>query len=73
MRPKAWLDRLIDAEQADRQVRSLRYQLKAARFPIHCDLNGLDWAETPLAQAQVEQLATAGSRGERSQSDSGGR
>ena len=60
MRPEAWLDRLIDAEQADRKVRSLRYQLKAARFPIHRDLTGLDWAETPLAQAQVEQLATAG-------------
>lgn len=59
IRPEAWLDRLIEAEQADRQVRSLRYQLKAARFPIHRDLTGLDWAETPLAQAQMEQLATA--------------
>jgi DNA replication protein DnaC len=59
MRPEAWLDRLIEAEQADRQVRSLRYQLKAARFPIHRDLSGLDWVETPLSQAQVEQLATA--------------
>lgn len=49
---------LIEAEQADRQVRSLRYQLKAASFPIHRDLIGLDCSETPL-QAQVEQLATA--------------
>lgn len=38
MQPEAWLDRLIDAEQTDRQVRSLRYQMKAARFPIHRDL-----------------------------------
>lgn len=59
MQPEAWLDRLIDAEQADRQVRSLRYQMKAARFPIHRDLTGIDWAETPLPQAQIEQLATA--------------
>jgi DNA replication protein DnaC len=59
MPPEAWLDRLIEAEQADRQVRSLRYQLKAARFPIHRDLIGVDWAETPLQQAQVQQLATA--------------
>ena len=50
---------MIDAEQADRQVRSLRYQMKAARFPIHRDLTGIDWAETPLPQAQIEQLATA--------------
>ncbi len=58
--PEAWLDRLIEAEQSDRQVRSLRYQLKAAKFPIHRDLPGFDWAETPLPQAQVEQLATGG-------------
>ena len=59
MQPEAWLDRLIDAEQTDRQVRSLRYQMKAARFPIHRDLTGIDWTETPLAQAQIEQLATS--------------
>ena len=47
MQPEAWLDRLIAAELADRQVRSLRYQLKAARFPAHRDLTGVDWAETP--------------------------
>ena len=35
MQPEAWLDRLIAAELADRQVRSLRYQLKVARFPVH--------------------------------------
>jgi DNA replication protein DnaC len=58
-RPDVWLDRLIEAEQADRQARSLRYQLKVARFPIHRDLLGFAWAETPLQQARVEQLATA--------------
>lgn len=30
VQPEVWLDRLIEAEQIDRQVRSLRYQLKAA-------------------------------------------
>jgi DNA replication protein DnaC len=59
IQPEAWLDRLIEAELADRQVRSLRYQLKAARFPTHRDLTGIDWAETPLPQAQIQQLATA--------------
>jgi DNA replication protein DnaC len=58
-RPEVWLDRLIQAEQADRQARSLRYQIKAARFPIHRDLTQFEWEETPLAQAYVEQLATA--------------
>jgi DNA replication protein DnaC len=60
MQPEVWLDRLIEAELADRQVRSLRYQLKTARFPVHRDLTGIDWAETPLPQAQIQQLATAG-------------
>lgn len=58
-RPEVWLDRLIGAELADRQARSLRYQLKSARFPIHRDLSGIDWAETPLPQAKLQQLATA--------------
>jgi DNA replication protein DnaC len=58
--PEVWLDRLIAAEQADRQARSLNYQLKAARFPIHRDLMQFDWLETPLQRARVEQLATAG-------------
>lgn len=58
-RPEIWLDRLIEAEQADRQARSLRYQIKAARFPIHRDLTQFEWTETPLSQAQIEQLATA--------------
>ena len=56
--PEVWLDRLIAAEQADRQARSLNYQLKAARFPIHRDLLKIDWSETPLQQTRIEQLAT---------------
>ena len=58
IQPEAWMDRLIEAEFADRKVRSLRYQLKAARFPVHRDLTGIDWAETPLARADIEALAT---------------
>ena len=58
--PEVWLDRLIAAEQALRQSRSLNYQLRAARFPIHRDLLNFNWHETPLAQHRVEQLATAG-------------
>lgn len=32
-RPETWMERLITAEQTDRQLKSLRYQLKSARFP----------------------------------------
>ena len=58
--PEVWLDRLIAAEQADRQARSLNYQLKAARFPMHRDLISFDWNETPLQRTHIEQLAKAG-------------
>ncbi len=58
-RPEVWMERLIAAEQTERQLKSLRYQLKAARFPIHRDLTGIDWNETPLSQVMVEQLASA--------------
>ncbi len=58
--PEVWLDRLIEAEPVDRQARSLSYQLEAARFPIHRDLMQFEWHETPLQQARIEQLATAG-------------
>lgn len=58
-RPEIWLERMLAAEQTDRQLKSLRYQLKAARFPIHRDLLGIDWSETPLTQVVMEQLATA--------------
>lgn len=57
--PEIWLDRLIAAEQTDRQIRRLRYQIKSARFPIHRDLSSVDWAETPLSQMQLEALGTA--------------
>lgn len=58
-RTGSWMERLIGAGQTDRQLKSRRYQLKAARFPIHRDLLGIDWTETPLSQAVVEQLASA--------------
>ena len=57
---EALLLRLLDAEQADRQARSLSYQLKAARFPVHRDLSSIDWSETPLEFARIEQLAGGG-------------
>jgi len=56
--PEAWLKRLIEAEQVDRQTRSLKYQLRVAKFPMHRDFTGFDWSESALDEAQVRQLAT---------------
>ena len=41
-RSEVWMEKLLVAEQTDRQLKSLRYQLKAARFPIHRDLVGIN-------------------------------
>ena len=36
--PEAFLGQLLRAEQAERTVRSMAYQMGAARFPAHRDL-----------------------------------
>jgi DNA replication protein DnaC len=56
--PEIWLDRLIAAEQSDRKVRSLNYQLHIAKFPHHRDLIHFDWTENPLTKECIEQLST---------------
>ncbi len=58
--PETMLRQLIKTEIADRQMRSLKYQMKVARFPIHRDLVAFDWNESTLSQQQIEQLSTAG-------------
>jgi DNA replication protein DnaC len=51
------LSQLIRAEQADRQVRSLHYQLQVARFPHPRDLAGFNFEESPLQAEQLKDLA----------------
>jgi len=52
------LTQLIRAEQSDRQVRSLQYQMKVAKFPHHRDLAGFNFAESPLKAEPLHTLAT---------------
>src|SRR5512135_2200813 len=56
--PAHWLKRLIEAEQTERQVRTLRYQLRTARFSMHRDLTSFDFAESLLSEPRLQQLAT---------------
>jgi DNA replication protein DnaC len=55
----AWIRRLIEAEQVERQVRSLRYQLRAARFPIHREFDHFQWDESDVERTRIESLASA--------------
>lgn len=53
---RALLDSLIKAEVADRQVRSIEYQMRIAKFPTYRDLTGFDFAESPVNQASIKTL-----------------
>ncbi|KAF0200474.1 MAG: hypothetical protein FD173_2292 [Gallionellaceae bacterium] len=53
-----WLiEHLLDAESTDRAIRSIRYQMHAAKFPMHRDLAGFDFSATTIDRVLVEQLA----------------
>ncbi|MBM4200967.1 MAG: AAA family ATPase [Gammaproteobacteria bacterium] len=54
-----WLiDHLLDAEETDRAMRSVRHQLSAAKLPIHRDLIGFDFSVTKVDEDLVTRLAT---------------
>jgi len=50
------LDQLIRAEVADREVRSINYQMKIARFPAYRDLAGFEFNDSAVSEAQVRTL-----------------
>jgi DNA replication protein DnaC len=50
------LSQLLKAEVAEREVRSIAYQMKAARFPAYKDMAGFDFASSEVNEAMVRQL-----------------
>lgn len=50
------LSQLLKAEMAEREVRSIAYHIKAARFPAYKDLAGFDFAASEVNEALVRQL-----------------
>ena len=54
-----WLiEHLLEAETTDRAMRSVSYQMNAAKFPVHRDLAGFDFDSSKVDQHLVRQLAT---------------
>jgi DNA replication protein DnaC len=47
---------LLKAEVADREVRSINYQMKIAKFPAHRDLAGFDFTQSQVDQDLVSSL-----------------
>ena len=54
--PEQWMAELLAAESAEREVRSISYQMTAARFPAHRDLAGFDFTQSRVDQALVQRL-----------------
>lgn len=52
------VEQLLQAEMTDRAMRSVRYQLQAAKFPIHRTLAGFDFNQSKIEQKFIMQLAT---------------
>ncbi len=53
-----WLvEHLLQAEGTDRSMRSVRHQIQAAKFPVHRDLAGFDFDQSPVDRRLVMQLA----------------
>ncbi len=50
------LSRLLKAELSEREVRSLAYQMKVAKFPAYRDLVGFDFSCSEVNEALVRQL-----------------
>lgn len=53
-----WLiEHLLQAETTDRAMRSVTYQMSAAKFPAHRDLAGFDFESSRVDRALIDQLA----------------
>jgi DNA replication protein DnaC len=50
------LEMLLKAEASERELRSINYQMKAAKFPAYRDLTGFDFSQSPVDEALVKSL-----------------
>ncbi|MBN3814883.1 IS21-like element helper ATPase IstB [Paraburkholderia sp. Ac-20347] len=56
--PEKFMQMLLKAETAERLVRSINYQMTAARFPAHRDLAGFDFEQASTDEPLVRELHT---------------
>jgi len=50
------LGQLCRVEAADRKVRSIRYQMRIARFPVTKDLDGFKFSDSPVNESLIREL-----------------
>lgn len=49
---------MLQVELTEQSIRSIRYQINAARFPIHHDLQGFDFSQPKVNEQLINQLTT---------------
>lgn len=54
--PEKILLDLLNAELAERRIRSIRYRMSLAKFPVEKDLDHFEFAESPVNEVQVRTL-----------------
>ncbi len=52
------LSQLLKAEMAEREVRSIAYHMKSARFPAYKDLSGFDFAASEIREASTKRIVS---------------
>lgn len=58
--PEKILLDLLHAELAERRIRSIRYRMGLAKFPVDKDLDRFDFAQSPVNETQVRSLYEGG-------------
>ena len=58
--PQRIVGDLLNAEISEKQARSIKYQLTIARLPLAKDLADFDFANTPINETLVRDLADGG-------------
>ncbi len=53
---ESFLSNLVRAEIADRQARSINYQMGTAKFPVYRDLDRFDFASSEVNEEQIRTL-----------------
>jgi DNA replication protein DnaC len=56
--PRTVGDLLLTAEVAEKQARSIKYQLTIAKLPLAKDIGNFDFAGTPVNEPLVRDLAS---------------
>jgi DNA replication protein DnaC len=54
--PERILLELLQAEEAERRLRSIRYRLSQAKFPMGKDLDSFDFKSSPVNEEQIRHL-----------------